>query len=88
MNFDLVKNIMTPDENGDPVETTVTIGHRAVLENGILEANCNLSEKYFKDSVSPKSGPSPPSVVISGDSPSLEGNQYSLLNGIIGLPLV
>jgi hypothetical protein len=37
MNFDLVKNVKTEDENGDVVETTVTIGHRAVLDNGVLE---------------------------------------------------
>ena len=44
MNFDLVKNIMTPDENGDPVETQVTIGHRAVLENGVLEVFMSLED--------------------------------------------
>ena len=61
---------------------------RMSREKGIFEASFNLSEKYFKDSVSPKSGPSPPIVSISGCSPSLLGNQYSLLKGNIGFPLV
>ena len=47
---------------------------------GIFETCFNLSEKYFKDSTSLISGPSPPKVSISGCSPSFEGNQYSLLN--------
>ena len=58
------------------------------LLNGIFETIFNLSLKYLSASVSDNSGPSPPRVSISGDSPSLDGNQYSLLNWSIGFPLV
>src|SRR5690606_23900943 len=55
---------------------------------GILETWINLSTKYFKDSVSDKSGPSFPMFSMLGVPCSPSGIQYSLENGIIDFPFI